>query len=74
LGTVDQLDGAVVAQQQGPGDLADGRPIRVGMAADGQQQLVLGWGEPGRSGLLGAPQCRKRRKPVRKRSNCSYWR
>jgi hypothetical protein len=40
LGTVDQLDGAVVAEQEGLGDLADGRPRRVGVAADGQEQLV----------------------------------
>ena len=30
-------------------------PLRAGMASDGQQQLVLGRGDPGRLGLLPAP-------------------
>ena len=37
------------------GDLADGGAAGVVMPADGQQQLVLGRGDPGRLGLLPAP-------------------
>jgi hypothetical protein len=55
LRPVDQLHRAVVAQQQVPGDLADGGPARVGVAADRQQQLVLRGREAGGGGLLGAP-------------------
>ena len=41
IGAVDQFDGAVVAQEQVVGDLADGRSAGVVMAADGEQQLML---------------------------------
>ena len=40
LGPIDQLDGAVVAQHQVVGDVADRRVAVV--AADGEEQLVLG--------------------------------
>ena len=54
-GTVHQADRAVVAQQQIVGHLADRRPPPVGVAADRQQQLVLGRRQPSRLGLLLAP-------------------
>ena len=40
-GAIDQLDGAVVAQHQVVGHIADRRTRWVGMAADREQQLVL---------------------------------
>jgi hypothetical protein len=40
-GAIDQLDGAVVAQHQVVGQIADRRTRWVGMAADREQQLVL---------------------------------
>src|SRR5215204_3320339 len=52
---VDQLDRAVVAHEQVAGDLPDGRALGAGMPTDGEQQLVLGRGDPGRLGLLPAP-------------------
>ena len=52
---VDQLDGAVVADQQVAGDLPHRRAPPVGMPPDGQQQLVLGGREARRLGLLAAP-------------------
>jgi hypothetical protein len=55
LGPVDEADGAVVAEKQVVGGLADGRASRVGVAANGEQQLVLGGREPSLSGLLLAP-------------------
>ena len=55
LGPVDQADGAVVAEQEVVGHLADRRPARVGVAPDGQQELVLGRRQPGCLGLLLAP-------------------
>jgi len=55
LGPVDQFDRAVVAQEQVPGDVTDRRSPRIGVAADGQQQLMPRRREPGRSGLLCAP-------------------
>ena len=52
---VHQADGAVVAQEEVAGHVADGRPARVLVAADGQEELVLGGRQPGGFGLLGAP-------------------
>jgi hypothetical protein len=41
-GTIDQLDGAVVLDQQPVGDIADGCwLLRAGEAAQGEEQLVL---------------------------------
>ena len=54
-GAVDQPDGAVVAQHQVVGDLADGGAGGIGVAADREQQLMLRGREPGRLGLLLAP-------------------
>jgi hypothetical protein len=50
LGAMDQPDGAVVAQHQVVGDLADRRPGRIAVVADRQQQLVLGGDQPPRRG------------------------
>jgi hypothetical protein len=47
LGSIDQLDHAVVAEEQMLGDIAHRRRVcAVVVATDGQQQLVLGGGEP----------------------------
>jgi hypothetical protein len=54
-GAVDQPDGAVVAQHEVVGDLADRGPCRVGVAPDRQQQLVLSRRQPGSLGLVFAP-------------------
>ena len=42
LGPVDEADGAVVADQEGPSDVGDGRAPRVVVAPDGQEELMLG--------------------------------
>lgn len=55
LGSIHQLDGAVVAQQQLVGDVTDLGPTRITVSSDGKQQLVLGRGQPGRSCLSLAP-------------------
>ena len=55
IGAVDELDGAVVAEEQVVGDLADGRSAGVIVAMDGEEQLMLVRGQPGRLGLLFAP-------------------
>jgi hypothetical protein len=68
---VGQLDGAVVADQQIGGDLADGRAAWVGTAADHQQQLVLGGGEPAAVACSWL-QRRNLRSLTRKASSCSY--
>ena len=52
---VDELDRAVVAQQQVAGDVADRRTGRVVVAADREQQLVLRGGQTGGDGLPLAP-------------------
>jgi hypothetical protein len=52
---VDELDGAVVAEEQVPCDLTDGRSPRVVVAADGEQELVLGGGEADGGRLPPAP-------------------
>ena len=53
LGAVDELDGGVVPREEVAGQVPDGGV--AGMAADGQEQLVLGRGEAGGPGLLLAP-------------------
>jgi hypothetical protein len=55
LRPVDQLHRAMVAQEQIPGGFADCRPLRIGVPADSQQQLMLCRREPGPCGLFGAP-------------------
>ena len=60
---VDELDGAVVAQQEVIGDVSDrravaldlGEPIAGRVAAHRQQQLVLGTGQADAPGLRLAP-------------------
>jgi hypothetical protein len=42
LGAVDESDGAVVADHEGPGDIGDRRAAGVVVASDRQQELVLG--------------------------------
>ena len=64
---VDQADRAVVAEQQAVGDIADGRPAGIRVAADGQQELVLRRRQPDASAWLSL-QRRKRRRPVRSSS------
>ncbi len=54
-GPVHQPDGAVVAEQEVVGHLADGRAAAVRMSPDGQQQLVLRRRQPGGFRLLLAP-------------------
>ena len=55
FGPVDELDGAVVPEQEDVGDVADRRPARSRLTADGEQQLVLRRGETDRRGLFLAP-------------------
>ncbi len=52
---VDEADGAVVLEEEVAGDIADRRGSRTRVAHDRKQQLVLGWGEVLRAGLLFAP-------------------
>ena len=54
-GPVDEADGAVVAEEEVVGHLADRRPPVVGVPSDGQQQLLLRRRQPGPLGLLLAP-------------------
>ena len=54
-GPVDQADGTVVAEEQVVGHLADGWATAVGVPPDGQQQLMLGRGQPRSFRLLLAP-------------------
>src|SRR2546430_17180686 len=42
LGAVDEPDGAVMTDEEGPGDVGDGRATMVGVAPDRQEQLILG--------------------------------
>lgn len=51
---VDELDDAVMAQQQVLGDVADRRRTRR-VPANGKQQLVLRWGQTDALGLFLAP-------------------
>jgi len=55
FGSIDELDRAVVAQEEMVGDVADGGRRLVFVAADGEEQLVLLPGETGGAGLLVAP-------------------
>lgn len=55
LGAIDQLDHAVVAQQELRREVAHRRIAGSGAAADGQEQLVLRGGEPGFGGSLVGP-------------------
>lgn len=52
LGPVDETNGAVVPDEEGPGDVGDGRAPAVGVAADGEQELVLGRRHVESGGLL----------------------
>jgi hypothetical protein len=66
LGPIHEAHGAVVAQQQLVGDLADLGPPRISVSSDGKEQLVLSGGQPGRSCLdlapmLEPPQTRAKR-------------
>ena len=55
LRPVHQSDNAVVAEQQVVGDLADGWSSGVGVTPDGQEKLMLRWGQPGAGALFLAP-------------------
>src|SRR5262249_8803579 len=55
LGAVDELHGAVVAQKERVGHVADRRRPRAVVAPDRQQELVLLAGETGGCRLLVAP-------------------
>lgn len=61
------LNGTVMAKQQIPGHVADGRPARVVMPPHREQQLVLGGGKAGRLGLRLAPV----QKPAQARTQTS---
>ena len=63
FGAVGQFHRGVVAEEEIRGDLADRRAVRFGVAANGQQQLVLAGGQPVPGRLLGAPalKCAKSR-------------
>src|SRR5579871_941504 len=54
-GAVDQLDDAVVAEQEVLREVADGRPATVIVPAHGQEELVLGARKAGGGGLLLTP-------------------
>jgi uncharacterized membrane protein len=55
LRPVHQAHGTVMTQEEVAGRIADGRPARVLVAADGQEELVLGRCQADGFGLLGAP-------------------
>ncbi len=55
FGSVDELDGAVVLEQEYLGDVSNGRPAPVLPAPNREQELVLRRGEPDRRGLFFAP-------------------
>src|SRR5215831_12503348 len=55
LRAVDQLDRAVMPQQEVAREVSDGRRRAAGMALDRDQQLMLDMGQPGLSGLVLAP-------------------
>jgi hypothetical protein len=52
---IDQLDGAVVADEKVGGHVAHRWPLGVMMAAQDEQQLMLAGGEAHRLRLVGAP-------------------
>ena len=54
-GTIDESDRAVVAEEQGRRDIADGGPRPPCMPTDDEHQLVLRRGDPVRRRLLLAP-------------------
>jgi hypothetical protein len=55
LSAVDEADGAVVPEQELLGDVADGRPAAIRVAADDQEELMLSGRQPDDLGLLFAP-------------------
>ena len=55
FGSVDETDGAVVAEQEVAGDVPDRRTGGAWVALDREQQLVLSGGEVLSVGLLFAP-------------------
>lgn len=55
LGPVHKAHRAVMAQEEIPGNLPDGRPLRVGVAPDCQEELVLDRREAHALGLSFAP-------------------
>ena len=55
LGTIDEADDAVVAQEEVVGHFADRRAPLVTVTSDGEKELVLGRGEAGDARLLLAP-------------------
>ena len=64
FGPVDELDGAVVPEQEYLGDVSDGRPVPVLLTPYGEQELVLAGVSPTAT-ACSSLQCRKRRRPVR---------
>lgn len=57
LGALGELDGAMVADVQIVGDVADRRAVFACVAANYEQQLVKRWCEAGCSGGVFAPSC-----------------
>ena len=55
LGTLDEIDDGVLADEKVISDLADRWPRSSSVSADHKQQLVLGCGQPNLGGLLFAP-------------------
>lgn len=55
LGTIDETDDAVVAQEEVVGYFADRRAPLVAVASDGEKELMLGRSEAGDPRLLLAP-------------------
>jgi hypothetical protein len=55
VGPIDEPDRAVVAEKQVIGHFTDGRPSRIGMASNGEEQLMLSGSQAGRTSLLFAP-------------------
>ena len=65
LGSIHELDRAVMAQQQVVGDVIDRWSLRATVAPDREQQLVLGRRQPSGLGLFLAPA---QKTPVRSSS------
>jgi hypothetical protein len=55
FGSVDELDDAVVAEEQLGGEITHGRVTGVDASADGEEELVLRRGDPGVGGALLGP-------------------
>lgn len=53
--SIDESDHAVMPEQEIVRHLADGRSARICVAAYGQEELMLGGGEPSGAGLLLTP-------------------